>query len=337
MEYKLLANPRIRQEAQRSLRVYHAAYRRRHASLVSSTDAVKPPRHGACWRFYRGDLPAAPGREHVDDLLAYGGERSAGTRSSNWSPNELECRHDYIQWLFPLRERGVNWLAPLLTSLEAEEMQHDGLVMARVLQALRMMLRFYGTDITYSVRVPSAASSSSSPSAKTPNSVCLEAQLRRTRDLTEWAEQYDNLVHRSHNYLRISRILQFLGEVGLEPLKLGWLEYLAQEVMAGPPAQAPLAACRSSFFFWMEIPYEEKDRARLQRLVEKLASGSTQPMAATGPVVIVKDVLLPSTLDTSRVVGARQPPADVVVAAAATSPSFRENARAGGAKRQRDD
>ncbi|KPI84363.1 hypothetical protein ABL78_6570 [Leptomonas seymouri] len=315
MEYKLLANPRIRQEAQRCLRSYHGAYRLRRQTSSTSTrpapsssfsSTTPSPQQGSGWRFYNGELPASPGREYVDDLLAYGGENSSGYVSKHWCPEELERRHDYIQWLFPLRGRGVNWLAPLLTTSEAIEMQQDGLIMARVLQAFRMMLRFYGAGITYTT--PSASPSECPQESSGPASmqgsqqVCIEAQIRRTSNRTEWAAQYDNLVHRPHNYLRISRILQFLGEVGLEPLKLGWLQYLAQEVFSGvSPASAPLAACRDSFFFWMEIPFEEMDRVRLQRHVEMLVSCSAPPVPATGPVVVVKGLLLPSTLDLSRV------------------------------------
>ncbi|KPA79312.1 hypothetical protein ABB37_05773 [Leptomonas pyrrhocoris] len=305
MEYKLLASPRIRQEAQRCLRAYHEAYQLRHQAAAagavssSSSSSHRPSnaQHGSCWKFYRGELPASPGNEHVDDLLAYGGESSNGRVLPRWCPEELEYRHDYIQWLFPLRERGVNWLAPLLTTAEADEMQRDGLIMARVLQAFRMMLRFYGTDITYTTSLAQEGR--------------LEAQLRRTSNHTEWAARYENLVHHSHNCLRISRILQFLGEVGLEPLKLGWLQYLAQEVMRGSTtAKAPLAACRGSFFFWMEIPFAAEDRARLQKLVEKFVSSVAPPTPATGPVVVVKDLLLPSALDLSRVIREVQPSAD---------------------------
>lgn len=333
MEYKVLANPRIRQEAQRCLRSYHEAYRHRQVDIVpslgasthaSSSSLGNPDsvhRHGPCWSFYRGEVPASPGREYVDDLLAYGGECSSGFISPCWSPAELEGRHDYIQWLFPLRERGVNRRAPLLTTAEACEMRHDGLIMARVLQAFRVMLRFYGTEICY-------VSSSS-----TLERVCVQAELRRTPNPTERVAQYDNLLRRSHNYLRVSRILQFLGEVGLERLKVGWLEYLAHEVIAGGSVKAPLAACRDSFFFWMETPYEEEDKKRLQQLVATLASNPAPPASAARPVVVVRDLLLPSTLDLPRVCGGVPPSSS---ASKSTLPSADAGKDTKGAKRQRE-
>lgn len=303
MEYKALAGPRIRQEAQRCMRAYHEAYRQRRlapaANSASSLRASAPTSSpGPCWRFFRGELPAAPGSEHVDDLLRYGGEDKSGAPGPQWSPGELERRHDYIQWLFPLRERGVNIRAPLLTTADADAMRGDGLVMARVLQALRVMLRFYGTSIVYTTAQPD---SKTTRCASTGDGyVRLQAELRRTSKKEEWSAQYHNLACRSHNYLRISRILQFLGEVGLEPLKVGWLEYLAEEVIAAAPGQAVLAPCRSSFFFWMETPYEEADRARLQKIVERLASEPAAPR--DGPVVTVRDVLLPHDLEVSRLI-----------------------------------
>lgn len=315
MEYSAIANARVRQEARRCFKTYHEAFqsRRQHSPTVTPAAAAAaapsslPPRTpanvisgGPCFQFYRGELPARPGKELVDDLLAWGGEaaQSSPAASPTWDADQLERRHDYIQWCFPLRERGVNWQAPLLTSAEAAQMQADGLVMARVLQAFRMMLRFYGTHVTYRAASPRRSGGPEAP-------VTLTATLQRTPDVTEWRVQYDNLLCRSHNCLRISRMLQFAGEVGLESLKLGWLEYLAREVMA-PHAPLRGGACRDSFFFWMETPYEASDRHRLQRLVEELvAAGASGDASATvGPVVDTQPFTLPASLDMARVLAA---------------------------------
>ncbi|KAK7197033.1 Opioid growth factor receptor (OGFr) conserved region containing protein [Novymonas esmeraldas] len=308
MEYSALVNSRVRQEAQRCLRLYHEAHAHRARAAppsptVGADEATAPCR--PCWRFYAGQTRALPGVEYVDDLLALGGETRRGNSvGAAWRSDVLEHRHDYVQWLFPLRERGVNGQAPLLTTSDAADMAADGLVMARVLQAFRMMLRFYGMCVTYTFPSTAPPTSSSSPPS-TPavaGDTRVRATLRRTADAAEWGAQYANLRRRAHNYLRISRILQFVGEVGLEPLKLGWLEFLVHEVV---PTDAPLSgACHDSLFFWLETPYDAADRHRLQQLVVDLASrtshGASQTSDASGPVVVVEGLVVPRSLDAAR-------------------------------------
>lgn len=62
--------------------------------------------------------------------------------------------------------------------------------MARVLQSYRLMLDFYGMELVSEAT----------------------GEVRRGRN---WEAQYANLNAYSHNYLRITRILKFLGEVGV--------------------------------------------------------------------------------------------------------------------------
>ena len=42
--------------------------------------------------------------------------------------------------------------------------------------------------------------------------------------------RYDNLKRRTHNYLRISRILQCLGDFDLEKYQIEWLKFLKDEI-----------------------------------------------------------------------------------------------------------
>eukprot|EP00301_Raphidiophrys_heterophryoidea_P000598 c10301_g1_i1.p1 GENE.c10301_g1_i1~~c10301_g1_i1.p1 ORF type:complete len:160 (-),score=35.80 c10301_g1_i1:208-687(-) len=46
-----------------------------------------------------------------------------------------------------------------------------------------------------------------------------------------WKERFENLNYYSHNYLRITRILKCLGEMGFENLKAPWIKILTHEVL----------------------------------------------------------------------------------------------------------
>ncbi|ELV11332.1 Opioid growth factor receptor [Tupaia chinensis] len=61
--------------------------------------------------FYRNEIRFLPDGCFIEDIL------------QNWRGNYelLEDNHSYIQWLFPLREPGVNWHAKPLTLREVEE------------------------------------------------------------------------------------------------------------------------------------------------------------------------------------------------------------------------
>ncbi|GFZ50769.1 hypothetical protein JCM24511_08527 [Saitozyma sp. JCM 24511] len=97
---------------------------------------------------------------------------------------ELESNHGYIQWLFPIRERGVNPLSQPLQPHEIEKMSADPDILARLLRSYTMMLRFYGIDFN-------------------------DGRLRPTSDSKQ---RLLNLHRRPHNLLRLTRILKHLSE-----------------------------------------------------------------------------------------------------------------------------
>ncbi len=84
--------------------------------------------------FLRGIGPDSQGRLHADIL--------------NFSDEELEEVHDYIQWLFPLREKSKAVPdSPVLESDEVvQSLRSDAEVRANMLQALERMKRFYGDN-----------------------------------------------------------------------------------------------------------------------------------------------------------------------------------------------
>ncbi|GCB77413.1 hypothetical protein scyTo_0018468 [Scyliorhinus torazame] len=68
---------------------------------------------------------------------------------TNWKGKyeQLERNHSYIQWLFPLREPGMNWFAKELTKCEIKLFKESDDAKRRLIEAYKMMLDFYGIKL----------------------------------------------------------------------------------------------------------------------------------------------------------------------------------------------
>ncbi|CAL1712705.1 unnamed protein product [Somion occarium] len=121
--------------------------------------------------------------------------------------SKLEYKHGFIQWLFPIQEYGMNSYAQPLQRHEITAMKKDPAIIARVLKSYRLILDFYGMNLDSSDT----------------------GRLSRVKPEAKCQERYRNLVRSSHNYLRISRILKCLSELGLERLNAGFLLHILNE------------------------------------------------------------------------------------------------------------
>jgi hypothetical protein len=203
----------------------------------------------------------------------------------NWARNYnlLEGHHGYIQWLFPIHESGLNCDAQVLQRHEAETMKQSKDIMIRVIRSYRLMLGFYGADLVDEET----------------------GQLRRARN---YQSRFENLNRFSHNYLRITRILKFLGEVGLEKLKLPFLTFFIQEVLVNKLIPNCLGSLER---FWMPTLREDAD---LQACARFLLDPTSWP-----PVSVLLD---PST-------GARAPTRPVAASGGAPAESAARRAASG--------
>ncbi|MGG6267873.1 opioid growth factor receptor-related protein [Leptolyngbya sp. AN03gr2] len=138
--------------------------------------------------FYLGEQRDIEGRT-IEEILA-------------WDFEELECVHNYIQWLFPLAERSAfNSDAPIVTSETIEAFRSNPQLRQNLVRSLQVMLRFYGLqedngEITRSEEYP----------------------IRKS----EWIGRFN------HNYLRITRILKCLMAFGLEQYAQAFYRCLEQ-------------------------------------------------------------------------------------------------------------
>lgn len=146
--------------------------------------------------FYKNEIAFVPHGVFIETLL------------SSWVDKyeTLEENHSYIQWLFPLRERGMNWRAKPLTCQEIQAFRKSKEVMDRFLRAYKLMLGFYGISLV---------------SEET-------GELERAEN---WRERFENLNRFSHNNLRITRILKCLGEMGYEDYQVHLVKFFLKETL----------------------------------------------------------------------------------------------------------
>jgi hypothetical protein len=108
-----------------------------------------------------------------------------------WDDERLESVHDYIQWLFPLRQpSGVNPGAPLVTDVTVRAFSTDPRLTALLHSAFERMLRFYGLS-------------------EGPNESIQPVPSRFPARAPVW------LRPGNHNHLRLTRIMTSLATLGL--------------------------------------------------------------------------------------------------------------------------
>lgn len=145
--------------------------------------------------FYRQEKPDVAGRM-ITDIW-------------QWNHEYLEMKHDYIQWLFPLLERSqFNLKAPLLSQEIINEFKIDLQLRENVLTSLRVMLKFYGLELTNNNPITINKSGE---------------YITRKKQWISW---------RNHNYLRITRILtclRLLDQAGYAQALLQCLQIIYAE------------------------------------------------------------------------------------------------------------
>ncbi|XP_068576597.1 opioid growth factor receptor-like [Cebidichthys violaceus] len=120
--------------------------------------------------------------------------------------NRLECVHSYIQWLFPLQEPGMNCKATTLTKEEITEFCQSDAAKANLLKSYKLMLDFYGIELC-------------------------DEESGEVKRASNWRVQFNNLNSRTHNNLRITRILKCLGTLGYPHYQAPLVRFFLEETL----------------------------------------------------------------------------------------------------------
>ncbi|XP_038071360.1 opioid growth factor receptor-like protein 1 [Patiria miniata] len=188
------------------------------------------------WKFYNNEIESKPRGTYID------------TMHEHWFGDYslLEEHHGYIQWLFPIREMGMNRQAQELQLHEAERICKDPKCSDRVVKSYELMLHFWGMHLE-------------------------DRQKGKIVRGDNWKERFRNLNRSSHNYLRITQILKSLGELGHERLKLPFLKFVLHEAIV----ERTLAnAERSCLHYWIHTLRDDKQRKWIQIYADNLLAES---------------------------------------------------------------
>lgn len=181
-------------------------------------------------RFYSGRMKL-PGYPHNIDQIHRQWWR-------NW--DMLESGHDYIQWLFPIRESSMfNNEAQELMLHEAKALCESPECMARLRKSYEMMLDFYGLKL-------------------------VDATTGDVARHDDYRVCYQNLEQMSHNLLRITRILKCLGELGHEHYKKPFVLHVLKEMYEHGELLATEESCLS---YWVDLLRSDAERQQLREYI----------------------------------------------------------------------
>jgi hypothetical protein len=147
-----------------------------------------------------------------------------------YDAGELESKHNFIQWLFPLKTSGTNVDCPRVGDAELRAIVKSYAVGVTIVRCYECMLRFYGFRM-----------------------VDDRGQLVHSFD---HAERVTNLLLNPHNNLRISRMLRSMCLMGFEAYAVHFLDaMLAVSQQAG--AESLLK--KSTTYWAASVHGDEKD------------------------------------------------------------------------------
>jgi len=86
-----------------------------------------------------------------------------------------------------------------------------------------------------------------------------------------WRERFRHLNYSMHNYLRITRILKCLGELGFEHYKAPFVRFVLQEAIVERTLIRTLDSCMN---YWVEVIRDKDLRTSVRTWAEKLAEES---------------------------------------------------------------
>jgi len=183
------------------------------------------------YKFYNGEIPSIPDGDYIDNI------------HESWKGkyNRLEIHHGYIQWLFPIREHGMNSECQPLQLHEIQKMKDDPIIIERLLKSYDLILDFYGFVVE-------------------------EKTTGKLKRAENWEERFNNLNTHSHNFLRITRILKCLGEFGFEHYKKPFLEFFITEIWENQTLKSCAQSCRN---YWVGTIKNDEDRKELLEKIQK--------------------------------------------------------------------
>jgi len=201
------------------------------------------------WAFYSNKIPSG-------GLGSHGGATIEDAHKTWWGDyDKLESKHDYIQWLFPIHESSAfNSSSQALQRHEVRKIRRSPVVTARFLKSYELILDFFGFVIADK----------------------LTGRLARKQ--VDALGRLANLNTHSHNFLRITRILKCLNEMGFVHYQLPFLKALAQEIYVHKTLRNALSGFRD---YWKKTLVRDEDAYELALILEPLEEAEKSGVVET--------------------------------------------------------
>jgi len=186
-------------------------------------------------KFFSNEIAMVPDGYKIEEFL----EKWKGKYA------RLEHGHAFIQWIFPIREQGLNPQAQPLQKWEADKIASTPVMQDRLIRLYELMLDFYGMRLV--------------------NRVTGEVARNEI-----WRDRYANLEHHPHNFLRITRILKCLHECGLGRYQKPFVKHVLTEIYQN----RELTACEESAkLYWVSVVVNDQERDELRNYIaERVAT-----------------------------------------------------------------
>jgi len=94
---------------------------------------------------------------------------------------------------------------------------------------------------------------------------------------SNWNSRFEHLNHSFHNYLRITRILKCLGEVGLEHYKLPFVQFVLKQIYEAKLLTNCYESCCK---YWAAVLRNDADRDKLEAFIK--ANANKVPVSRYG-------------------------------------------------------
>lgn len=188
----------------------------------------------------------------------------------------------------------MNGDAQVLQLHEARAIEADPVCRQRVVRSYQLMLDFYGMQLRVSAGRARAGEEwvGGGGGASSP---CVGLQNHDTGEVERadnWKRRYAHLVRSGHNWLRITRILKSLGELGFERFKLPFLLHVATEVFD----TGELEGCKRSLLdYWCMVLRDREAQVVMNDAIRRFAPERTLSYMAAAPAV-ADDYVRPSQL-----------------------------------------
>ncbi|XP_058228847.1 opioid growth factor receptor-like protein 1 isoform X1 [Hemibagrus wyckioides] len=178
-------------------------------------------------RFYRNENRFEPHGVYIEDF------------HKDWFGDyeNLEYVHSFIQWIFPIQEKGMNYASRELSLTEIKMFREDEEMKKRLLESYKLMLDFYGIQL-------------------------VNEETGEVKRAKNWSERFENLNRNTHNNLRITRILKCLGLLGFQHYQAPLVHFFLEETLVEETLPRVKKSALDYFMFAVLDKTQRKDLIR---------------------------------------------------------------------------